>query len=196
MSKNQLFIDVPMLKERTAIHDNIDEKLIYPEIKAAQDIYILPLLGTALFNKIREAMASDSLDGDYKKLVDDYLIDVLCNYVIAELPMGLTYQFWNKGVVTKKDDNTNTPTLTELYDISNKYRRRAEEYAQRARLYIRQNAAEKFPEFLNPGQGVDTVVPERQGFFSPIYLGDVSPYGRDEYKTYESKYQGDLPPRI
>ena len=52
MSKNILMLSVALLKERTAIHDNIDEKLIYPEIKAAQDMFILPVLGSALFNKL------------------------------------------------------------------------------------------------------------------------------------------------
>lgn len=192
MSKNVLMISVNMLKQRTAIHDNIDEKLIYPEIKAVQDLYILPLLGTALFNRIITDIDGGTLSGDYKGLVDDYLIDTLCNYVISELPLGLTYQFWNKGVAAKTTDNSNTPSMSELFDVAKKYKNRAEEYAQRARLYMRQNAPTKFPEYITPGSGVDTVIPERQGFSNPIYLGDVSPYAT-EYKTYEQRYQSNLP---
>jgi hypothetical protein len=192
MSKNVLMISVNMLKQRTAIHDNIDEKLIYPEIKAVQDLYILPLLGTALFNRIISDIDGGTLAGDYKDLVDLYLIDTLCNYVISELPLGLTYQFWNKGVAAKTTDNSNTPSMSELFDVAKKYKNRAEEYAQRARLYMRQNAPTKFPEYITPGSGVDTVIPERQGFSNPIYLGDVSPYAT-EYKTYEQRYQSNLP---
>jgi len=192
MSKNILMISVQMLKDRTAVHDNIDEKLIFPEIKAAQDMFILPLCGSALFNKLLTDINANTLGGNYKVLVDDYIVDTLANYVISELPLGLTYQFWNKGVQQKTTDSSITPSMTDLFSVASKYKRRAEEYAQRMRLYLRENASVMFPEYINPGSGVDTVVPERQGFSNPIYLGDVSPY-KSEYKTYEEKYQGNLP---
>jgi hypothetical protein len=192
MSKNILMISVQMLKDRTAVHDNIDEKLVFPEIKAAQDMFILPLCGSALYNKLLADINANTLAGNYKVLVDDYVIDTLANYVISELPLGLTYQFWNKGVAQKTTDNSIAPSMTDLFSVASKYKRRAEEYAQRMRLYLRQNAPTMFPEYINPGSGVDTVIPERQGFSNPIYLGDVSPY-QNEYKTYEEKYQSNLP---
>lgn len=192
MSKNILMISVQMLKDRTAVHDNIDEKLVFPEIKAAQDMFILPLCGSALFNKLLTDINANTLGGNYKVLVDDYIIDTLANYVISELPLGLTYQFWNKGVAQKTTDNSVTPSMSDLFSVAAKYKRRAEEYAQRMRLYLRENAPTMFPEYINPGSGVDTVIPERQGFSNPIYLGDVSPYS-SEYKTYEEKYQSNLP---
>lgn len=192
MSKNILMISVQMLKDRTAVHDNIDEKLVFPEIKAAQDMYILPLCGSALFNKLLADINANTLTGNYKVLVDDYIIDTLANYVISELPLGLTYQFWNKGVAQKTTDNSVAPSMSDLFSVAAKYKRRAEEYAQRMRLFLRQNAPTMFPEYINPGSGVDTVIPERQGFSNPIYLGDVSPY-QNEYKTYEEKYQSNLP---
>jgi hypothetical protein len=52
MSRNIIMISEAVLKERSVIHDNIDPKLIFPDIKAAQDLYIEPILGTALFDKI------------------------------------------------------------------------------------------------------------------------------------------------
>ncbi len=47
MSLNVLFISVDTIKDRTGLHNNVDEKLILPEIKAAQDIYILPALSVS-----------------------------------------------------------------------------------------------------------------------------------------------------
>jgi hypothetical protein len=189
MSKNILIISPSLLKERTALHDNVDEKLIYPEIKAAQDIYVLPLLGSALFNKILADIAASTLSGDYKTLVDDYLIDMLCNYVLAELPDGINYQYTNKGVVTKQNDNTTPPSMSDMYATIAKYKNRAEHYKKRALMYLVQNAPTKFPEYINPGQGVDDVRPERHAFSNPIYLGDEDPH----YRTYEEKYQGNRP---
>ena len=86
-----------VIKERMSLHDNVDDKLIYPEIKAVQDLYIMPLLGSTLFNKILADIAANTLGGNYKILVDDYLVMAVCNYVMSELPEGLNYQFWNKN---------------------------------------------------------------------------------------------------
>lgn len=174
MSKNVLLISVDILKDRTGIHDNIDAKLIYPEIKTAQDMYIHPVLGTALYNKIIDDVDAGTIAGDYKDLLDDYIIDALLYYVLAGLPEALSFQFWNKGVVRKTGDNTESPTMTELIDISNRYRDRAEWYANRLTKYLKENASSSvLPEYLNPGAGIDTIVPQQTPFTMPIYLGDL-----------------------
>jgi len=173
MSKNTLLLSVTILKERTAIHTNIDEKLLYPEIKAAEDIYIHPILGTALYNKlISDITNTGTTTGAYKTLLDDYILDALINYVLAELPEAISFQFWNKGVLRKGGDTTETPTMAELVDIANKYRIRAEWYAQRLSKYLLTVASTTvLPEYTQPGSTLDTIVPETNPFTMPIYLG-------------------------
>jgi hypothetical protein len=188
MSANILLISVDTLKQRTAVHDNIDEKLIYPEIKAAQDLYIHPILGTALYNKILTDISNNALAGNYKVLVDSYLIDTLCWYVVSELPVSLNYQFWNKGVGVATSDNTNAPSMSELFDLVSKYKNRAEAYQKKAIFYLKQNAPNLFPEYLNPGTGIDTVLPDRVGYSSPIFLGDEV----GGKMSYKDKYQGNI----
>lgn len=179
MSQDILLISDLIIKERTAIHGNIDPKLIYPDIKYAQDVFITPLLGTALDNKLKSLISLgtiiDPVNVNYKKLIDAYLVDALIYYTLAELPTTISYQFWNKGVVRKQGENTELPTMSELVDISNKYRSRAEHYGQRMRLWIVQNASGPnnwFPEYLNPGSTIDTITPEQRAFTMPVYLGD------------------------
>ena len=179
MSSNILLMSDEMIKERTAIHGNIDAKLIYSDIKVAQDMYILPVLGTALYNKLQAAVnAGDwSLIPNYKILLDSYVLDALMYYVLAELPMTMGYQFWNKGIVRKLGDNTELPSMSELIDISNRYKDRGQWYANRMRLYLIANAVSMYPEYLQPGNNIDTVIPEQKGFSMPIYLGDSNnPY--------------------
>lgn len=180
MSENILLISDTMIKERTAIHGNIDSKLIYPDIKVAQDMYIMPILGTALYNKLHTLIKANTIgdvaNENYKILIDKYLADALIYYTLSELPTTISYQFWNKGVMRKVGENTDLPSMTELIDISNKYRNRAEFYANRLKAYIQTNANEKFTEYLNPGNTIDTVTPEQRAFTMPIYLGDDDRY--------------------
>ena len=173
MSLNTLLMSDEMIKERSIVHGNTDPKLIYPDIKVAQDMYILPIIGTALYNKLQAAVNAGVWTGltDYKTLLDNYIIDALMNYTLAEMPLS-SYQFWNKGVVRKQGENTEMPTMSDLIDIANRYRTRGEWYANRLRLYLVQNSSTKFKEYYTYGVGVDAVSPDNSGFSISIYLGD------------------------
>lgn len=170
-----------VVKDRMSLHDNVDEKLIYPEIKAVQDMYIMPLLGSNLFTKIMTDIAAGTLTGYYKILMDDYLVMCVCNYVMSELPEVLNYQYWNKGVSQKTAENTKEPTMSEMYSIIAKYKSRAEHYSKMARMYLLQNARAHFPEYLTFVSGLDVVAPDRTSYTCPIYLGDESEAPRDDY---------------
>lgn len=189
MIETGLIVMPSVIKQRTALHTNVDDKLIYPEIKAAQDMYVMPLLGSALFNKIIADIKAGTLGGDYKTLVDNYIIDMICNYVLSEMPESINYQFWNKGVATKTTEDSNTPSMSEMYSIVAKYKNRAEHYSKRCRMYLIENAPTKFREYINIPGGVDVVVPDRTSFSSPIYLGEE----RDRPRSYSDRYQGDRP---
>lgn len=192
MIQSALLVTPNVVKERTALHTNVDDKLIYPEIKAAQDMYIMPMLGSALFNKILSDIKASTLSGSYKTLVDDYLVDIICNYVLSEMPESINYQFWNAGVTTKRSDDSNSPTMSEMYSIVSKYKNRAEHYAKRCRMYLMEKAPTLFPEYINIPSGIDVVVPDRTSFTNPIYLGE----DREMPDSYSDRYQGDRPYNI
>lgn len=176
MSKNVLLISPDILKERTAIHTNIDEKLLYPTIKVCQDMFIHPLLGSELYNKIVTDVEAGSITGDYKNLLDDYIIDPLCYYVLSEAVSDLTWQLWNKGVVRKSGDN-DLPDAETMEGLRNKYRNRAEWYGERLRTYLVANSTTSFlPEYFNGNNDTDDLVPQNNSFTMPIYLGPQYEY--------------------
>ena len=171
MSKNILFIDDTILKERTTIHGNIDPKMLYPEIKVVQDMQMERLLGTALYTKLQNDIDGGTLTGQYETLLTDYLIDCLIWYVCAEIPMTLSMQFFNKGVVRSSGQDTELPSLTELVTLQDKYRGRGEHYAERTKRYlIEESSKGNFPEYINPGSRADTVFPYGGTFSLPVNL--------------------------
>jgi hypothetical protein len=196
--ENILLISDTMVKERTAIHGNIDPKLIYPDIKVAQDMYILPVLGSALYFKLQTIISDNTITTDgnlsaYKTLVDIYIVDALIYFTLSELPTTISYQFWNKGVMRKQGLDTDLPSMSDLIDLSNKYRNRAEFYANRLKKYLQQNANTLFPEYYASLNGIDSMYPDQKSFTSPIYLGSDKynnncdspfPYGWDRNKPY------------
>lgn len=188
MSKNVLFISVEVLKERTATSGNIYPKLIYPDIKAAQDLYIHPILGTALYKRLQTGIDANDLTDDEKELLNDYIVDTLAYYTLMELPEGLSYQYTNKGVVRKTSDSSETVSMDDLIALSYKYKNRAEHYAKRLMNYLKDEATEtKFPEYLNAGTGNSTIHPSGSTFTIPIPLDDDCGCrgGWDDYKYYK-----------
>lgn len=189
--KNTLFIGATAIKERTAVHSNIDDKSILPEIKTAQDIYILPALGSALYKRLQDGIVANNLTANESALLDDYVTDTLVYYVLSELPVGLSFQFYNKGLVRKTSDNSDQPNMQDLIDVANRYRSRAEFYKQRMIKYLQEvSTSNLFPEYINPGTGVDTMYPEKDGYQSSIFLGDENSLFGMTYPQHVLKSKG------
>lgn len=171
MSSNTLLISVQQIKDRTGLHSNVQDSEVLPDIKYCQDAYIMPLLGTALMNKLQTDLSSGLPTGNYLVLWRDYVLDALCYYVLSESPMTLTYQLYNKGLVRKSNETTTQPDTQEILNIVNKYKSRAEWYGQRIADYLLANS-ELFPEYQNPGSDVDTFIPDVNAYKTSFYLDD------------------------
>ena len=194
MSKNTLFISVQSIKDRTGLHANVDEKLVLPEIKTAQDMYILPALGSALYNELQTAVDANTYTQLQTTLLDDYIVDCLIYFVMSELPQGLSYQFYNKGLIRKTGENQESPSMQDMIDVANRYKARAEFYKQRLIKYLKQNNA-LYPNYLNFGSGIDSIKPDNEGYTVSMYLGDAccnDDYEGKNKKTFEERYQGNI----
>lgn len=158
------------LKSLTALHDNVDDKIIVPVLKRVQDIHVQPLLGSTLFKKIIADISADNLTGKYKELVDDYLLDMISQYAMAEIAPDLNAQFYNRGINTKASEAGTPVTGTDLKTLIAKYTNNGEWYAQRAKRYLQQYANQHYPEYYQLTPGLDTIVPDNQVWENPISL--------------------------
>jgi hypothetical protein len=189
MSKNILFISEQKLKDSSMLSDNVDPKQLLPTVKAVQDRYILPILGTGLYNKLQEDVKNNAVAGDYKVLLDEYITDALVWYTLTEMPMPLQYKLINKGVVTRTGEAIQTVSFTEVQNLMDYCRNWAQWYAQRAIDYLCANSI-KYAEYVNPGSASDTIHPDITQYTCGIYLG---PTKCDDDRTFEERYQGNGP---
>jgi hypothetical protein len=190
MSRNILFISVNTIKERTAVHTNLDDKLINPEILTSQDMYILPALGTALYERLQNGIQNANLSQVEEDLLDTYITPTLVYYVMSELPMGLSYQFYNKGMIRKSGEGQENPSAAEMIDVADRYKARAEFYKQRLVKYLKEKSGyNTYPEYNNPGSTYDTINPDNEAYTTSIWLGDDDCC---KGMTFEEKYQGNI----
>jgi hypothetical protein len=186
MSKNILFISEQKLKDSSFLSDNIDPKQLLPTVKAVQDRFILPLLGTGLYNRLQVFVAAGTVPvGPYKLLLDEYLTDVLVWYTLGEMPMPLYYKLLNKGVVNRTGEAIQTTSFQDVQNMMNYCKDYAKFYAQRAIDYLCAHSAE-YPEYVNPGSTADTIQPDATQYECGFFLGNHMP----DKRTFEEKYQG------
>jgi hypothetical protein len=189
MSKNILFISEQKLKDSSMLSDNIDPKQLLPTVKAVQDRYIHTMLGTGLYEKLQNDILNDTVAGDYKILLDEYLTDALIWYTLSEMPMHLQYKMVNKGVVTRTGEAIQVSSFNEVQALMDNFRGWAQWYAERTIDYLCANS-ERFPEYINPGSKSDTIHPDVTQYTCGIYLG---PINCNDGRTFEERYQGNGP---
>jgi len=58
MAAQVLFLSEQTLKQRSVLQDNVDMKIVTPTIIEVQEFYILPILGTSLYNELKTQIAA------------------------------------------------------------------------------------------------------------------------------------------
>lgn len=188
--RNILFISVQDIKDRTGLHNNVDEKLIHPEILTAQDMYILPVLGSTLYNRLQDGIENDNLNTAENKLLDEYVVPTLVYFVMSELPMGLSFQFYTKGLIRKTDANQTEPDIQDILDVAARYKSRAEFYRQRTLKYLKAETSNNtYPQYTVFDNRYDTIYPDQQSYTTTFWLSDDDGCSQ---KTFEEKYQGNI----
>lgn len=172
MSKNILFISEQTIKDSSFLSDNVDPKQLLPTVKAVQDRFILPLLGSKLYKKLQELVNADpaTVPDPYKALLDDYIRDALLWYVLANLPWPLMFKFLNKGVMVRTAETAQPASFSDVQAMASYCKDFAEDYAQKAINHMKASGG-TYPEYENPDCGIDGVRPDDTQYDCGIYLG-------------------------
>lgn len=162
------------IKDNTWIQQNVDVQLLRPTIRITQDKYILPLLGTALYNRVIAAVSGSNLtvtiSGNTGTLLHDYIQPAHLWYLLAESTIPVSFKVTNKDIVRKNSDNSIPATIDEINQLKDYALNQAEFYAERMRKYLLANASALFPEYLSPGTAMDTIYPRQKVFETGMSL--------------------------
>lgn len=176
MSTVILFITEVHIKETTPVDENVEAKLIRNAIRDAQEMYILPILGTGLYNELRTQINAGTLTALNTTLLDDYISRALVFYTLYYGVDMFTYKLRNKGIMKQTSENSETITVEELKRLMDSYKNKAEWHSERLTKYLIENEAD-YPLYINPGNGVDTIYPNKNNYTTDWYLG-----GRNDCK--------------
>ncbi len=189
--QHTLYISATRLKKDTALGGSVDDNLIMPYILLAQDMQILPILGTDLDTKLKTEIQADTLSGAYKTLVETYIQPALVQFAFSTLAPYLRLRFSNNSVVVMgATEQSSSATYDDIKPLMDTATDAAEFYRQRCIDYLRDNTS-SFPEYssntgadLDPttrnyyaGINLDTNVPRSNRLKSFLQGADITIYG-------------------
>ena len=166
--QHTLYISSTRLKKDSAIGGSVSDDLIMPYILLAQDMNILPILGTDLDAKLKSDIQGSSLTGAYKTLVETYIQPALVQFAFVSLVPYLRLRFVNNAVVVMgATDQSASATYDDLKPVMDTATDAAEFYRQRCIDYLRNNQT-SFPEYSsNTGADLD---PTTRNYYAGINL--------------------------
>ena len=80
-----LFINSDYIKRYTGLNGSVEEGYIFPYTLTAQDKHIQLYLGTSLYEKLKTEVANATLTGNYKTLMDDYVLNKFGGWEVPTL---------------------------------------------------------------------------------------------------------------
>jgi len=171
--QHTLYISSTRLKKDSALGGSVSDDLIMPYILLAQDMHILPILGTDLDAKLKAEIQAGTLINQYKTLVETYLQPALVQFSFTQLVPYLRLRFVNNAVVVMgATDQSSSATYDDLKPVMDTATDAAEFYRQRMISYL-QNNTSSFPEYSsNTGADLD---PTTNNYFAGIQLDPTTP---------------------
>ena len=166
--QHTLYISATRLKKDTALGVSVDDNLIMPYILLAQDMYILPILGTDLDNKLKSEIQAGTLAGAYKTLIEDYVQKALVQFAFAELAPFMRLRFVNNAIVVMgATDQSSSASYDDIKPLMDRAKDAAEFYRERTIDYLRNNTS-SFSEYSsNTGADLD---PTTRNYYAGINL--------------------------
>ena len=171
--QHTLYISSTRLKKDTALGGSVDDNLIMPYILLAQDMNILPILGTDLDAKLKTEIQAGTLANPYKTLVETYIQPALVQFAFSTLAPYLRLRFSNNSVVVMgATEQSSSATYDDIKPLMDTATDAAEFYRQRMIDYLRNNSS-SFPEYTS-NSGAD-LNPTTNNYFAGIQLEPTTP---------------------
>lgn len=140
------FISEELLKNRTAINDNVDSGELRFCIQTAQNLNIQETLGNELFLKIQDDVYNNTITGDYKNLLDTYIVPATIAWSYYHGLDNFFVKWMNVGLVQNRTEQGGNIDFRAFQFLKNNAKSQAEFYDNNMRRYLCAYAS-LFPEY-------------------------------------------------
>ncbi len=146
----------------TNVSPHIDQYKLNPHILNSQILYIEPILGTDLYEKLLDLVDTNAITAttyaDYKTLLINYITPSLVFHTMELFIPLNSFQLADGGTFQFTPSNANYSPLDEIDKLSNKYKIIGGKYDSKLEKYLCENG-NSFPEYINNTGLIDKTKP-------------------------------------
>lgn len=147
--QNVLLISEKYIKANSEISDNLYGKYLMPAIRTSQTLYLRPIIGESLFDKVLSLVASGNIAQTeniaYKTLLDDYIQPYLLERVLADIIPIVSAKVANLGTVHSKDEYVENLSVTDAEKLQHLHEIKADSLCKILQQYLLDNLS-LYPE--------------------------------------------------
>lgn len=164
-----LFISETYLKDNSVINSNVEFKQLRPTIIAAQDMQIQQAIGSPMFDELKDQVTNSTVTSANQTLLENYIRPALMYWILAEIPLVLSYKVANKGIVTQDSDNASPAGMDSVNFLAQRYKSKAEWYTDRITDFLCANVTD-YPTYAGsvPDGGI---APNQNRYSYGLYAG-------------------------
>lgn len=134
-------VDLDTIKKLSLVHGNVENDVIRKVLLRSQDMYIEPILGSALYQRLLEGVNAEDLTANELTLINDYIIMVLSISVELRLSDAITTEIRNIGTGKATDTNFQANTSNEMERTKDTSYKDLTFYKNRLKRYLCENAS-------------------------------------------------------
>lgn len=142
--KTILFISIEDILHYTSISGNIDEYKLSPHINNAQILYLEPILGSDLYNKISNLISGDTIaeaaNINYYNLLTKYIAPSIVFHTIELFIPFNSFEVSDGGMFQHTPSNAQYSPFDDIDRIVNKYRAIGTKYDDKLVKYLCENS--------------------------------------------------------
>jgi hypothetical protein len=142
-----LFISPAYMKRTTYLSESVDDQMLVTSIVLAQDKYVIPVLGTDLYMRLRQDIAAATLTADYDGLLKNYVQKIVAWWGMVELLPALHVRHDGTNLVVRTAEQSATISPDDLHREIERSRQTAQLYTDRLIRHLRYNWDTKYPEY-------------------------------------------------
>ena len=113
-----LFISPSKLKKETALGGSVDDEILQPYIRLAQEMHILPTLGQSLYDDLSAKVAAGTITGNDEALMESYIAPALVQLAFSEALPFIRVRIVNNGVTVMDSEQSTAATFAERSSYS------------------------------------------------------------------------------
>ena len=115
-----LFISPAKLKKETALGGSVDDEILQPYIRLAQEMHILPAIGQSLYNDLSAKVAAGTITGNDETLMESYIAPALVQLAFSEALPFIRVRIVNNGVTIMDSEQSTAATYGDMKPLMNR----------------------------------------------------------------------------